>query len=121
MSAHLFVYGTLVEPTRLDAVLGHVHQGERLRAQLSGFARHTRADYDYAFLVPAATGLVEGVIVLDLQPADWPRLDAYEDVDAGYYSRELVSVETWGCGPRPCNLSAYTYVAGPNLKRGLEG
>jgi hypothetical protein len=56
---------------------------------------------------------------MDLLASDWSRLDAYEDVAAGIYERTLVTVESWGCGPRPCNLPAFTYIAGPSLNRGL--
>ena len=38
-AANLFVYGSLVDPRKLDEVLGYHFLGERLRARLSGFER----------------------------------------------------------------------------------
>ena len=38
-AVHLFVYGSLVDPRRLDEVLGFHFLGERLRARLAGHER----------------------------------------------------------------------------------
>lgn len=112
---HVFTYGSLVDPRCLDEVLGHAHRGERLAARLSGFQRIT-GRYPYPFVVARPGQHVDGVLVMDLSPRDVQILDAYEEVDAGVYDRELVEVEALGCGSRRARLPAYVYVGGPALK-----
>jgi|SRR5579884_2007194 len=114
---HLFVYGSLLEPACLAGVLGHPHQGERLRAQLAGYRRVTLDGYPYPFLVPAADGVVDGVLLEDLTPDELRRLDEYEEVDQGVYRRIQAEVEAWTCGPRPLRRQAWTYIGGTQLAR----
>jgi len=114
-AAHLFVYGTLVEPTKLDEVLGYHFPGERLRARLAGYERVTSPSYDYPYLVARPSQAVDGILIMDLSARELDVLDRYEDVDTGMYQRIVVEVETWGCGPRPAFLPAHTYVGGPRL------
>jgi gamma-glutamylcyclotransferase (GGCT)/AIG2-like uncharacterized protein YtfP len=111
----LFAYGTLIDPRCLDEVLGHRHSGERLRAQLRGYQRKADEGYPYPFIVAADSGVVDGVLLLDLTPYDLQALDRYEEVAEGVYRRELVEVEAWSCGPGTFCVQAYTYVAGPAL------
>jgi gamma-glutamylcyclotransferase (GGCT)/AIG2-like uncharacterized protein YtfP len=111
----LFVYGTLVDPARLDEVLGHRHNGERLRAQLNGYHRVVNERYPYPFIVLAEGGVVDGVVLEDLSADDLHMLDRYEEVDEGVYYREMAEVEVWGCGPSTPRALAYVYVAGPAL------
>jgi len=115
----LFVYGTLVDPRRLDQVLGRRHAGERLRARLLGYQRRAVESYAYPFIVAVEGGVVDGVLVLDLSPHDLTTLDAFEDVEDGVYRRERVEVEAWGCGPGALRLLAYAYVAGPALANSI--
>ncbi|MBV8719958.1 MAG: gamma-glutamylcyclotransferase [Chloroflexi bacterium] len=112
---HLFVYGSLVQPTTLDEVLGHRHLGERLEARLADFRRVLTPGHAYPFIVAAAGESVDGVLLMDLSPYDLQVLDRYEEVESGVYRRELVEVEAWGCGARPIYVRADTYVAGPTL------
>src|ERR1051326_9176433 len=97
-SQNLFVYGSLVDPRCLDQVLGRRHAGERLRARLHGYQRHTMPDYPFPYLVAASDQSVDGVLLMDLSAPDLQLLDRYEEVDAGMYRREAVVVETWDCG-----------------------
>ena len=113
---HLFVYGSLVEPTGLDEVLGHRHLGERLAARLADFRRVVRPTYPYPFIVAEAGASVDGVLVMDLTPYDLQVLDRYEEVEFDVYRREPVEVEAWGCGARPIYVRADAYVAGPALR-----
>jgi gamma-glutamylcyclotransferase (GGCT)/AIG2-like uncharacterized protein YtfP len=115
-SRHLFVYGTLVDPAQLDAVLGHKHLGERLAARLPGYRRVTTETYAYPFVVEDASAWVDGVLVMDLSPYDMQVLDRYEDVDSGVYRRDPVQVEAWDCGPRAMRIAAEVYVAGASLE-----
>ena len=122
--AHVFVYGSLLDPRRLADVLGRTPTGERLRATLRAYARRSANGYAYPFIVAAPDAQVDGVVIMGLSPHDLERLDAYEEVDTGMYTRTEVEVEAWGCGPRGTRLNAYTYVAGPRLlefvsRRGL--
>jgi len=112
---HLFAYGTLVEPPRLDDVLGHKHLGERLAARLDGYQRVAHSTWPYPLIVAADGQSVEGVLLMDLSAYDMEVLDRYEDVDMGLYQRESVEVEAFGCGPRPARVPADVYVAGPVL------
>ena len=114
-TCHVFAYGTLIEPGRLEAVLGHKHAGERLAARLAGYQRVSAPTCPYPYVVPAPGGWVDGVLLMDLSPYDMQALDRYEEVDSGVYRREAVEVETWGCGPRPIYVQADVYAAGQQL------
>jgi len=114
-SRHLFVYGSLVDPRRLEDVLGHPHPGERLRARLAGFTRMAPGELTYPFIVADPGARVDGVLIMNLSPYDMQVLDRYEEIEAGMYRRELVEVEAWGCGPQTMHVQAYTYVGGPAL------
>jgi hypothetical protein len=118
---HVFAYGSLVDPLCLDDVLGHRHRGERLRARLDGYRRVSIETYEFPFIVAAPESSVEGVLLMDLSPADMHAVDGYEDVDIGTYVRERVEVEVWGCGPRTLRLQAYAYVGGQGLLAALPG
>jgi len=119
-AVHLFVYGSLVDPRRLDEVLGFHFLGERLRASLAGYERIMSERFGYPFLVARAEHTVEGILIMDLSPNDTDVLDRYEDVDAGMYTRQAVEVETWGCGPSPTFVQAHTYVGGAQLQSTLS-
>jgi gamma-glutamylcyclotransferase (GGCT)/AIG2-like uncharacterized protein YtfP len=112
---HVFVYGTLVEPNRLDTVLGHKHPGERLSARLTDYQRVSDASYPYLYVLPTPGAWVDGVLLMDLTPYDMQLLDRYEEVESGVYRREAVEVEAWGCGPRPIYVQADVYAAGHQL------
>ena len=112
---HVFAYGSLVEPRCVDEVLGHVHTGERLAARLAGYRRVVNGSFPYPFIVASPGASVDGVLLMDLDACDIQVLDRYEEVETGTYTRELVEVETWGCGPRTLRLKAFAYVAGPAL------
>ena len=113
---HLFVYGTLVDPLKLDEIIGHCHQGERLRARLLGYRRVVSDQYPYPYLMPSSAEAVEGILVMDLTAADLRALDVYEEVAQGTYARSGVEVDVWGCGPRSARLPAQVYVSGEGLK-----
>jgi gamma-glutamylcyclotransferase (GGCT)/AIG2-like uncharacterized protein YtfP len=112
---HLFAYGSLADPRRLDDVLGHGHCGERLRARLDGFERITTAAYPFPYIVAAHGRSVDGVLLMDLSSDDLEALDRYEETDQGMYQRQSVEVEAWGCGSQTLRLQAHTYVAGAAL------
>lgn len=117
---HLFAYGSLADPRRLDDVLGHRHRGERLRARLDGFERITTAAYPFPYIVAAHGRSVDGVLLMDLSSDDLEALDRYEETDQGTYQRQSVDVEAWGCGSQTLRLQAHTYVAGAALMASIN-
>jgi gamma-glutamylcyclotransferase (GGCT)/AIG2-like uncharacterized protein YtfP len=117
---HLFAYGSLADPRRLDDVLGHRHCGERLRARLDGFERITTAAYPFPYIVAAHGRSVDGVLLMDLSSDDLEALDQYEEIDQGMYQRQSVEVEAWGCGSQTLRLQAHTYVAGAALMASIN-
>ena len=114
-ATHVFAYGTLAVPDRLDEVLGHKHLGERMAAQLNGFKRVESSTYEFPYIVEADGHTVQGVLLMDLSPDDMRALNRYEEVEKGVYRPETVVVLAWGCGPRPARMTAVTYVAGDRL------
>jgi len=117
VAKHVFAYGTLVDPRCLEEALGHKHLGERLAARLTGWSRVTSVSYPYPYIVETPSGVVDGVLVMDLSPLEIDALDRYEDVEAGVYRRQPVEVEAFGCGRLPYRFQAQAYVAGPALPR----
>ncbi len=114
-SAHLFVYGSLTRPGALDQVIGRRHAGERLRARLEGYARVQADGWEDPCVVPRGAWATDGILVMDLTAEDFARLDAFEEVPNGQYTRTLVEVDAAGCGPTVARLAAWCYVAGPRL------
>jgi gamma-glutamylcyclotransferase (GGCT)/AIG2-like uncharacterized protein YtfP len=105
----LFVYGSLRDPRVRTRVLGHRTDLTTCPATLYGHERQLVPGFDYPFLVPAAADAsADGELILGLSDADYPILDAYEDVDDGLYVRERVTVET-ADGP----ADAWGYLKGP--------
>jgi gamma-glutamylcyclotransferase (GGCT)/AIG2-like uncharacterized protein YtfP len=75
-------------------------------ARLEGFRRAPVLGAEYPGMVPAAGGLVEGVLYLGLPATAWPRLDAFEGDE---YCRSAVEVEL----PDGRRLTAWAYVFKP--------
>ena len=80
----LFVYGSLLEETTRQRILGH--RVETIEARLHGFARRKAR---YYYIVRAEGSETVGMVMLGLTSEDWPRLDAYEEVPR-LYTREEV-------------------------------
>ena len=87
-AARLFVYGTLLDDDRLQAVVGR-----RLPRRAARLARHRRIwpAGEYPYLVPDPTASVEGVLIEGLDVRTLAALDAYEAV-GHLYVRERVVV-----------------------------
>jgi gamma-glutamylcyclotransferase (GGCT)/AIG2-like uncharacterized protein YtfP len=98
---HLFVYGTLTDPQCVTRVTGKSFT--RVDATLSGFER-VESPLGYPFIRPKPGAVVRGVLLLDLDPASFVHLDAYE-AEGDLYRRQVVEVEVVGT-----RLSAMTYV-----------
>ncbi|SRR5579875_227660 len=82
----LFVYGTLLDPACRNRVLGHSVRTRR--ASLNGF-RVVRGRHVY--IVPEPDASIDGLLLLDLEAADFAALDRYEEVPR-LYTRETVEV-----------------------------
>jgi len=85
--ADLFVYGTLMTPAVMRAVVGRVPRSEP--AELPGFRRYRLRGRVYPAVVPEPGATVAGRLYRDLTPAEIARLDRYEDT---FYRREPVMV-----------------------------
>ena len=75
----LFVYGTLTDPERVTALTGK--QFERVNSPLG-----------YPFILPRPGAIVQGVLLLNVDPASLVQLDAYE-AEGDLYRRQTVVVE----------------------------
>jgi gamma-glutamylcyclotransferase (GGCT)/AIG2-like uncharacterized protein YtfP len=98
---HLFVYGTLTDPERVTALTGQ--QFERVNASLSDFER-VNSPLGYPFILPKIGAVVDGVLLLNIDPVSLRQLDAYE-AEGDLYRRQSVVVQVVD---RP--VAAATYV-----------
>jgi len=102
----LFVYGSLLEETTRERILGH--RVEVIEARLDGFERHRARHY---YIARAEGAVTIGIVMLGLSEEDWHRLDAYEEVPR-LYTREEIEVVTPG-GPLRC----WVYLPTPNCTK----
>jgi len=82
-----FVYGTLTDPARVEAVVGPADAAQLASARLDGLHR---VDGDYPTLAPG--GSVEGCLLAIDDPA-LDAIDEYEGVDDGLYRRVSVPLD----------------------------
>lgn len=96
----LFVYGSLSWPEVLATVLGR--RARTTPARLHGWTTVALQDRVFPGLVPAADGQVEGLLVEDLEAAEWLLLDRFEALWYDLRSLELADGrQAWAyvCGP----------------------
>ncbi|KAG1681009.1 hypothetical protein FOA52_009969 [Chlamydomonas sp. UWO 241] len=100
-----FVYGTLMSPVVLQAVVRRVPPMQP--ASIHGFARYRVIDAAYPAIVPHPGGRVKGQLLSDLTEQEVALLDYYEDED---YERQTVTpiLQDGSQGP-----PAYVYVWRP--------
>jgi len=98
----LFVYGTLMDPQRVEALTGK--QFARVEATLVGFARY-QSGCGYPYILPEPGAVVHGVLLTQIDPHSLRLLDAYE-AEGELYRRQLVEVLVAGR-----SVPAMTYVA----------
>jgi gamma-glutamylcyclotransferase (GGCT)/AIG2-like uncharacterized protein YtfP len=84
----LFVYGTLMDPQRVEALTGK--QFARVEAMLVGFER-IESDLGYPFVLPCPGAIVPGILLIDIDPISLYHLDAYE-AEGDLYRRQTVAV-----------------------------
>jgi len=82
----LFVYGSLLWPDRRKEVLGH--EVRVTPARLAGWRVRSGR---YLYIVEEASAVTMGLILHDLDAADWAALDSYEDLPR-LYTREPIEV-----------------------------
>jgi gamma-glutamylcyclotransferase (GGCT)/AIG2-like uncharacterized protein YtfP len=85
----LFVYGTLMDGARVQAVVGRRLPSRA--AVLEGFERLEPAG-SYPYVVPREGATVSGILLDEVDDTALARLDAYEDEGGLYLRREAVAV-----------------------------
>jgi gamma-glutamylcyclotransferase (GGCT)/AIG2-like uncharacterized protein YtfP len=85
----LFSYGTLMNRSTLEVVIGHPYNGELEDARLEGFVR-LRPQFYMAF--EDEESHIDGKLISGLTEKDVIRLDRYESLDSGFYRRRTVKV-----------------------------
>jgi gamma-glutamylcyclotransferase (GGCT)/AIG2-like uncharacterized protein YtfP len=104
--SHLFVYGTLLFPAVVRAVVGR-DLAAPLPASLDGFARRRVIGEIFPALVPEPAERVEGLLYRGLDATTWRRLD---DFEGELYERRAVPVTAAAAG---APSTAYVYVLRP--------
>ncbi|MEX2480430.1 MAG: gamma-glutamylcyclotransferase family protein [Gammaproteobacteria bacterium] len=104
----LFVYGTLMFSEVFAAVCGVRPAGQA--ATVQGYARRRVRDAIYPALVECAGARTDGLLLDDIDAAQWRQLDAFE---GALYERVTVQVERDADGLR---VAAQTYVAAPQSR-----
>jgi len=92
----LFVYGELCKTEVLLATLARVPTAEL--AMLPEYRRTRDERGSYFRVVPAAGGVVVGLLLDGIDDGDLEALDAFENVRGGEYRRVEVGVERGVCG-----------------------
>ena len=82
----LFVYGTLMEPARVERVTGRRFVGRP--ATLHGWTR-TIASHGYPVIHPSSEDTVDGIVLDGLDTAALRALDGYEDEGRLYLRRQV--------------------------------
>ncbi len=85
-TASLFVYGSLIDASFRDRLLGR--SVETIAARLAGYERRRGR---YFYIVRRKNREVAGLVLLDLRDSDLAALDAYEEVPM-LYTRERTEV-----------------------------
>jgi septum formation protein len=103
---NLFTYGSL----QLPAIMARVVQTSyaHTAATLTGYQRFEVRGQTYPGLIESAKAQVEGVLYFDIDPAQWPALDAFESE----YQRITVQVAT---AQGPVEAQTYRYLDQGNL------
>ena len=122
----VFVYGTLLfdevtTPLRIysrDEAEGTEVRAARSPAVLHGYDRFTvrlRDHGNFPAIVPGS-GRVDGHVLVHVTAESLARMDEFEGIADGYYSRDVVTVESQGQ-----TLEAFAYVCGEPLRSFLDG
>jgi gamma-glutamylcyclotransferase (GGCT)/AIG2-like uncharacterized protein YtfP len=85
---NVFTYGTLMFPEVWQAVAGR--PSASINGQVSGFAIYRVRDAVFPGIVATTSGVVQGVVYLDVDDETVRRLDRFED---DFYERQPVTVD----------------------------
>jgi len=89
----IFVYGTLLDNGLVVQLTGR--RFPRCAAQLRGYRKHTPAG-SYPYVVPDDNGVVEGVVLREIDSEALRALDEYEDEGQLYRRIEVtITVAGW--------------------------
>ncbi|WP_306053527.1 gamma-glutamylcyclotransferase family protein [Natronococcus wangiae] len=105
-SVYVFVYGTLTDPNRVEAVLGAIPDARYELESDAALEGLRRVEGEYPTLAP--DGRVEGRL-LAVDERGLEALDRYEGVDHGLYERIAVP-----CADENVDDSAWIYVGDPD-------
>ncbi len=125
-TSSVFVYGTLLfdevtTPLRIysrDEASGAEVRAARCSAVLHGYERrtvHLRDHGNFPAIVPGS-GSVHGHLLVLVSAESLVRMDEFEGIADGYYSRDVVTVDSGGI-----TLEAFAYVCGEPLRSFLTG
>jgi gamma-glutamylcyclotransferase (GGCT)/AIG2-like uncharacterized protein YtfP len=103
----LFAYGTLMDASVLQSIIGRVLPCQP--AVLQGYRRCRVLGEDFPALRPAPEFSCQGLLLERIRDGDWRRMDSYEGL---CYSRESVEVQT-AAGPL---VSCQVYVWKPDFQ-----
>lgn len=107
MTGRLFVYGTLRDGACQRAVAGRTFPARP--ATLRGY-RRVEPSGGYPYLVADPHGVVDGIVLDDVDAAALRRLDRYED-EGRLYVRRSVTVAAGGATV-PCDVYVGAAIAG---------
>jgi|GEM_PF-7134776 gamma-glutamylcyclotransferase (GGCT)/AIG2-like uncharacterized protein YtfP len=93
MRHHLFVYGSLKDPSIFESITGDVPHPKK-NARLPGYA-HAEPCFGYPVIRPQKNGIVTGEIIYNVSEEAFKKLDEYEEIGT-LYQRTQVSVQTEG-------------------------
>ena len=113
---HLFVYGCLMFPEILEALIGKKYTLKG--AVLQGYQRvkvQTDDSIAYPVIVPETSGSVEGSLVRNVHPISMKEIDDFEEIEKLVYLKQEITVRL----SHEENLVALTYVRGPGTKQDL--
>lgn len=109
---NLFAYGTLMDRRVITRVVGRTLPNA-VPATLRGYTKwETTLGYD--IILPEPGGEVKGLVYFSLSPADWERLDIYENLHShppAYIRRMATAEGTHG------NITVQAYVGNLNFFR----
>lgn len=109
---NLFAYGTLMDKRIMVRVIGR-SLPTAVPATLHGYRKY-ETTLGYPVVLPEAGASTAGMVFFSVTPADWKRLDEYENVNTSppAYYRRLVTVQ----GAHG-SISTYVYVGNLNFFR----
>ena len=126
---HVFVYGTLLFD-EVTTELGITSRGSetliRREALLDGYERFTvrlQPSRNYPAIIEMENGSVRGQVLFDVTDSSLARLDQFEGIAEGFYTRDVVQVQMLGLDNERLTtwLTAYVYVCGNLIRDYLDG